>query len=299
MPEPFPYAIGIDVGVTNVKCVCTTSSGLILSKQSIATRSELPDWPTGIKGLVASIERERGSAVAIGLAAPGLAAPDGSHISWMQGRLDAVQGLNWSEFLSRKEMVSVLNDAQAALLGEAWLGAAAGCINVMLLTLGTGVGGALIVDGNVLKGHIGRAGHLGHISLDPDGPRDIANTPGSLEEAIGNCTIRQRSGGRFESTLDLISSYQAGDADAAKIWLRSVHLLAVGISSLINVTDPQVVIIGGGIAAAGMALFEPLAEEMEKFEWRPLRQSVRIVPAALGEYAGAIGAARNALLISE
>ena len=295
MSEPRPYAIGIDIGVTNVKCVCVSPDGEILSRQSIPTHAGTPDWPSGIKNLVASIEQDRGPAMAIGLAAPGIAAPNGSCIWWMQGRLDAVQGLDWTRFLGRSSPVPVLNDAHAALLGEVWLGAAKGSRNVMLLTLGTGVGGALMVDGHLLKGHIGRAGHLGHISLDPDGPRDIVNTPGSLEEAIGNCTIHRRSGGKVESTHDLIAAYQSGDKDAAKIWLRSIHCLVVGIASLINVTDPEVLIIGGGIAAAGDALFKPLEAELEKFEWRPHDQRVRIVPAVLGEYAGAIGAARNSM----
>ena len=298
MPDQQPYAIGIDIGVTNVKSVCVTPDRQILRRDSIATDADDPEWPHKINRLVHSIERERGSANAIGIAAPGLAAPDGTHISWMQGRLDAVQGLNWTAFLERQDLVPVLNDAQAALLGEVWLGAAKGATNVVLLTLGTGVGGALMVDGHLLKGHIGRAGHLGHISLDPDGARDIVNTPGSLENAIGNCTISQRSGGRFASTHDLIAAYEAGDAEAAKIWLRSIHLLAAGIASLVNIADPQVVIIGGGIAAAGKSLFDPLRAKLEEFEWRPHGQRVQIAPAALGEYTGAIGAARNALISS-
>ena len=299
MPDPQPYAIGIDIGVTNVKSVCVTPGGQILGRDSIVTDADNPEWPHKINRLIDSIEQERGSANAIGIAAPGLAAPDGSQISWMQGRLDAVQGLNWTEFLGRQKLVPVLNDAQAALLGEVWLGAAKGATNVALLTLGTGVGGALMVDGHLLKGHIGRAGHLGHISLNPDGARDIVKTPGSLENAMGNCTISQRSGGRFASTHELIAAYESGDAEAAKIWLRSVHLLAAGIASLINVADPQVVIIGGGIAGAEKSLFDPLRAKLEEFEWRPHGQRVQIVPAALGEYAGAIGAARNALLRSK
>jgi glucokinase len=296
MSAPTAYAIGIDIGVTNVKCVCVSSEGMILARQSISTRAESPDWPNRIKALIGSIEMERGAARAIGVAAPGIAAPDGSCIWWMQGRLDGMQGMDWTQFLVRPSPVPVLNDAQEALLGEVWLGAAKGVSNLMLLTLGTGVGGALMVDGHLLKGHIGRAGHLGHISLDPDGPRDIVNMPGSLEEAIGNCSIGRRSGGRFESTHDLIAAYESSDKDAGKIWLRSIHFLAAGIASLINVADPQILIIGGGIAVAGNALFAPLAAELERFEWRPHGQRVRIVPAALGEYAGAIGAGRNALL---
>ena len=104
-----------------------------------------------------------------GLAAPGIANPDGRSIWWMQGRRDEMQGLDWSSHLETASAVRVLNDAQAALLGEVWQGAARGCRNVLLLTLGTGVGGAAIVDGRLIRGHLGRAGHFGHVSLDPLG----------------------------------------------------------------------------------------------------------------------------------
>ncbi|HZL33923.1 MAG TPA: ROK family protein, partial [Tepidisphaeraceae bacterium] len=237
----------------------------------------------------------RGPAAGVGLAAPGIAAPDGTHIASMQGRLQGVEGLDWTTVLGRGRRVPVLNDAHAALLAEAWIGAARGCGNVMLLTLGTGVGGALMVDGRLLRGHFGRAGHLGHISLNPQGPRDIANTPGSLESAIGNCTVRDRTGGRFSSTHELIAAHRAGDAQATQWWLASVQALAAGIASLVNVADPEVVILGGGIAGAGAALFEPLRGWMDQYEWRPDGKRVRIVGAELGEFAGAIGAGKNGL----
>src|SRR5262249_34524652 len=127
----------------------------------------------------------RAPAARIGVAAPGIAAPDGRAIWWMQGRVAEVQGFDWTAHLRRGAHVPVLNDAQAALLGEAWRGAATGLSNVVMLTLGTGVGGSAIVDGQLLRGHLGRAGHLGHICLDVNGERDIFNTPGSLEQAIG------------------------------------------------------------------------------------------------------------------
>jgi glucokinase len=112
---------------------------------------------------------------------------------------------------------------------------------------------------------------------------------------VGNCTINQRSNGAFDSTFALAASYAQGNADATRIWLRMIHTLACGIISLVNVLDPEVVIIGGGISTAGNALFHPLEEEMNKLEWRPNGQRVKIVPAQLGEYAGAYGAAWNAM----
>lgn len=299
MGDPHSWFLGLDIGVTNVKWARAARDGKILNRGSFDTHSDSPDWPGRVANFVAQTEREVGPADAIGVAGPGLAAADGSSIYWMQGRLSEIEGLNWTKLLARDQPVPVLNDAQAALLAEAWSGAAAGSNNVMLLTLGTGVGGALLVDGRLLRGHIGRAGHLGHICLDPDGPPDIAGMTGSLEEAIGNCTIEKRSDGRFSSTHDLIAAHKSGDEHATRVWHRSIRLLACGIASLINVVDPEVVILGGGIARAGAALFDPLEKELDRLEWRPHGAQVRLAPAALGEYAGAVGAARNAMMLSE
>jgi glucokinase len=227
----------------------------------------------------------------LGLAAPGLAARDGLSIANMQGRLQGLEGLVWKDLLETSRPVPVLNDAHAALLGEAWKGAAAGYRHAVLLTLGTGVGGAILADGRLFKGHNGRAGHFGHLCLNPDGPPDIVGTPGSLEEMIGNCTLTARSGGRFSLTRQLVEKYLAGDLEAADIWLRSIYNLAAAITSIVNALDPEAVILGGGIAQAGPALFEPLASFMEQIEWRPKGHGVRIIPAALGDLAGTLGAA--------
>jgi glucokinase len=210
----------------------------------------------------------------------------------MQGRRDEIEGLNWSSHLGAPGPIRVLNDAQAALLGEVWQGAARECRNVLLLTLGTGVGGAALVDGRLIRGHLGRAGHFGHVSLDPAGAPDIVRTPGSLEDAIGDCTIERRSGGRFRSTADLVAS---DEPEAAELWQKSVRALACAIASFINVLDPERVILGGGIVSAGDRLFGPLAEELDRVEWRPHGRKVEIVPATAGEYAGAVGAAFHAL----
>jgi glucokinase len=289
------YAIGLDIGVTNVKAIGATPAGEILFRESFATQSHSPQWPDLVKTNLTSLERRHGQAARIGIAAPGLAAPDGTCIHWMEGRLAEVQGLNWTKFLNRRQHVPILNDAQAALLGEVWQGAARGAKNVALFTLGTGVGGALLVDGQLLKGHIGRAGHLGHISLDMKGQRDITRMPGSLEEKIGNYSLDRRSAGRFNSTHDLVAAHLAGDAQASKIWHDSIQALAIAIASIINITDPEVVILGGGIATCGDALFQTLTRYLDESEWRPHGHQVRIVPAELGEYAGAIGAAWNAM----
>jgi glucokinase len=291
-----PYAIGLDIGGTSLKSVAVTEAGKVLSRTVTPIDASDHCWLDTVRDRLRELEREQGArATSVGVSAPGIASPDGRSIFWMQGRLGEVERLDWTTFLDRPPRVPVLNDAQAALAGEAWIGAAAGAENVILLTLGTGVGGAAMVDGRLLQGHLGRAGHLGHVSLDPNGPPDITGTPGSLENAIGNCTIRERTGGRYDSTLSLAAAHLAGDPEATRVWLKSVKALAAGLAGFINVLDPEVVIIGGGIAAAGAALFDPLHKYLESFEWRPHGRQARVVPTVLGEYAGALGAARNAM----
>jgi glucokinase len=293
------YAIGIDLGGSSIKAVTATPAGEALSRHNIDFDPDRNmEWAEKIRALVQQLQKERGGpAGSIGVSAPGLAAADGRSIACMPERLQGLEGLDWTKYLSAPKMVPVLNDGHSALLGEAWVGAARGFPNVILLTLGTGVGGAAMVDGRLLRGHIGRAGHLGHSSLDPDGPPDCAGAPGSLEVAIGNCTIQERSGGRFHTTHDLIATHLKGDAEASAIWLKSVKALAAGICSFINILDPEAVIVGGGIARAGDALFGPLQRFLERMEWRPGGHRARILPAQLGELAGAFGAAHNSCVI--
>ena len=286
------YSIGVDLGGTNIKIVVLSNDGNELEYLTCDTADAAGSWAQTIKQNVDQIQNQRGqSPCHIGLAAPGLAASDGRSIAYMQGRLKGLQGFVWQDFLDSVAPVVVLNDAHAALLGEAWRGAAKGYRNVILLTLGTGVGGAVLVEGRLIKGQIGRAGHLGHVTVYSDGSPDIVNTPGSLEQMIGNYNIAERSGGRFSSTRLLVEAHLRGDKEATTVWLRSIFHLAAAIASFINAFDPEIVIVGGGIAKAGPALFDPLRKELDRFEWRPLGHTVQVVPAALGEKAGAIGAA--------
>jgi glucokinase len=289
-------ALGIDLGGTNLKLIAVTPAGKVISRAAVPHALRGKNWKKNVRhafdDFVAALPNPPDS---IGVATPGLPAPDHKSIAHMPGRLPGLEGLIWKKFLNSPRPVPVINDAQAALLGEVWLGAARGAQNAILLTLGTGVGGAAIVDGRVLHGHIGRAGHLGHISLDPFAPRDVANTPGSLENAIGDCTVKTRTRGRFDSTEALVRAAQNGDPQAARQWVDSVRALAAAIASLVNVLDPETVVIGGGIAKAGPALFTPLNQFLKKFEWRPAGQKVRLVPAQLADQAGAFGAARTAM----
>ncbi len=288
---------GIDLGGTHVKGLALAADGRVLADESLPTqdRGDLL-WRRQVEALFATLQRRFPTVSAVGLGAPGLASRDERAIRSMPGRLQGLENLVWSDVL--KVPTVVLNDAHAALLGEAWLGAARGVENALLLTLGTGVGGAALVDGKLLRGHLGRAGHLGHLSLNPDGPADIVGTPGSLEDAIGDCTVAQRTQGRFATTHELVAAATAGDAFAQDVWHRSVRALAAALASLINILDPHTIVIGGGIAAAGEALFGPLRATLDSMEWRIGDFRVALVPAQLGSRAGAFGAAYRALQIS-
>jgi glucokinase len=294
------YTIGIDLGGTNIKAVAVSEDGDVLAQTSAPTAGETGTTEDGaavarnVARQLAALEAKVGrTASAVGLAAPGLVARDGRSMASISGHLESVEGLVWADHLGGREP-ALLNDAHAALVGEVWRGAAAGAEDAVLLTLGTGVGGAVLAEGRLLRGHLGRAGHLGHMCLDVDAPRDSLGIPGTLEEAIGNRTLPARSAGRFNSTEELVAAYLAGDAEAARVWLRSVFKLACAVTNIINAFDPEVFVIGGGVARAGRALFGPLTEYLDGMEWRPQGHRVRVAPAALGDAAGALGAARNA-----
>jgi glucokinase len=292
-----PYAIGIDLGGTNIKAVAVTEDGELLDRSSCETGDEGRDgWAAKVRQAVRTLEERRGApADWVGLAAPGLAARDRRSIASISSRVRDLAGLDWTDYFGGERMIPVLNDAQAALLAESWRGVAVGRRHAIMLTLGTGVGGAILSDGKLMRGAVGRAGELGHVSLQTDGPPDANGTPGSLEYAIGNGTLPVRSNERFTSTRDLVEAHLRGDVEAGNVWMQSVFTLACAIASFINILDPEVVILGGGIIAAGPALFDPLESYMERVEWRPYGAGVPIIPAALGDFAGAMGAAYNAM----
>ena len=284
-------AIGIDIGKTRIKRVVVDPAGVVLDHDEVATPED-----AGVIEVVKTMAHKstgprQDRAIRIGLSAPGVASRDHTQIAHLPGGQPTIEGVDWTRELGWPTFVPILNDAKAALLAEARFGAAKGCQQVILLTLGTGVGGAVMIDGRLLHGRTGKAGHLGHISLHPDWPKSILGMPGSLEYAFGDWSVKERSGGRFASTRALVEAQQAGDALAHEVWREAIGHLARGIGSLLNVLDPQVVVIGGGVTKAGDALFGPLREQVAAIEWCPTGGHVPIVSAGLGAEAGAIGAA--------
>ena len=291
------YTIGIDLGGSCIKAVAVTPDGKTLTNYNLPFDAEADmDWANRLRKLVKSIEKEQDCKPDnMGFSAPGLAALNGSCITHMPVRLEGLVGLNWQRFFDFSKTIPVLNDGHAALLGEAWLGAAKGFHTVILLTLGTGVGGAALVEGKLLRGRTGKAGHFAHTSLGPDGPPDDCGCPSSLELAIGNCSIPERSNGRFTHTGEMMEAIENGDIEAEEIWLKSVKGLATAICSFSNILDPEAVILGGGIAKAGDRLFVPLREYLDPLLWRTDDYEIKLLPAQLGDLAGAYGAAANAL----
>ena len=293
MSEP-RFILGIDLGGTHVKGLVVDEWGRVHAEDTRPTEDGAAGaWRDNVRRVVAGLQGRFPTIAVAGLCAPGLASRDEKMIVSMPGRLRGLEGLDWSGELGLPTVV--LNDAHAALLGEVWLGAARGGTNVLMITLGTGVGGAAMVDGRLLRGHLGRAGHVGHLSLDPAGELDIVRTPGSLEDAMGDCTVGRRSGGRFATTRELVAAVIAGDEAARAVWERSTGALGAALAGLINVLDPQMIVLGGGIAAAGEVLFRPLAVALDRMEWRIGATGVALVPAKLGAQAGAFGAVYRAL----
>lgn len=283
--------IGIDLGGSRIKAVAIESDGNKLFEHYQPTNDgDDKIWKNAVKDAVKLANKEVGKKVSlIGISAPGLPNAENSAIGYMPGRLQGLENFIWSEFLETQAFV--LNDAVAAMMAEAKFGAAKNKKNVILLTLGTGVGGGILVDGKPYQGSFQKAGHLGHLSLDSDGEPDIIGIPGSLEDAIGNCTIEKRSNGKFTNTDDLIQAHRNGDEFATAVWMKSVNKLAVALASLTNILSPETIVLGGGITEAGSDLFDPLEKLMEKYEWRTGGNRTEIVKAQYGDLAGAVGAA--------
>ena len=289
------FAIGIDLGGTRIKGTAIDTDGNILHRLYTPTfDGDGAVWKHAVADTVNDLlGKINGRDSVVGISAPGLPSHDHTAIVYMPGRMQGLENFLWEEFLQRPTYV--LNDAVAALIAETTSGAAKNRKHVVMLTLGTGVGGAIMIDGKPYLGAFNKAGHIGHMVINEEKDRDVTGMPGSLEECIGNCTVEKRSNGKFTSTHDLLIAYKDGDRFAKEVWLRSVRQLAIAIASLTNILSPETIVIGGGIAEADNVLFEPLNEYIAEFEWRTGGNKVEIVKAVYGDLAGTIGAASFAM----
>lgn len=288
-------AIGIDLGGTRIKGVAITKEGEILRQLVWQTNDNIKDqkgdereWMKSISAMVMELH-SAAKGTCVGISAPGLPDAENRFIAFMPGRLQGLERFDWRDYLATPTWV--LNDGVAALVAEARLGAARGKKNVVMITLGTGVGGAILIDGKPYQGSFQKAGHIGHMVIDNEGDADVTGMPGSLEECIGNVTVEKRSAGKFKSTSEMLTAMRKGDDVAIRTWDKSVQQLAIGVASITNILSPEVIVIGGGITDAGDDLFVPLDKYLAEYEWRAGGNRVEIVKATFGEMAGAAGAA--------
>ena len=283
--------IGIDLGGTRIKGVAIDPEGNILQQTYTATNDgEGEVWKSAVAKTVNDLKQKLNiQKTSVGISAPGLPNHENTTIAFMPGRLEGLENFVWKDYL--QVPAYVLNDGVAALVAEAKTGAAKNSTNAIMITLGTGVGGALLINKQPYQGSFNKAGHIGHTVIDSSGDADVTNMPGSLEECIGNCTIEKRSNGKFTSTHELLEAYRNGNELAKQVWLTSVKKLAIGLASASNFISPDTIIVGGGIAEANDDLFIPLNKWFDEFEWQPGGIRPKIVKATQGDLAGAIGAA--------
>jgi glucokinase len=283
-------AIGIDLGGTRIKGVVVDEEGNLLHKVYMPTNDgDDAVWKKSVADTVAELRQGLNGNTMIGISAPGLPDKENITIAFMPGRLEGLENFIWRDYLQCPAFV--LNDGLAALVAEARTGAAKNSTNAIMITLGTGVGGALLINKQPYQGSFNKAGHIGHMVINDSGDCDVTGMPGSLEECIGNYTIKKRSNGKFVSTHELLNACKEGDEFAKQIWLTSVRRLALGLASASNFISPDTIVVGGGIAECNDDLFIPLNKWFDEFEWQPGGIRPKIVKAMQGDLAGAIGAA--------
>ena len=314
MPDSSPQAaVGIDLGGSSIKAALVSDRLEILSRNAVPTdlRSQ-GVLLSAIERLVESVSKDT-TPSAVGFGLP-------SQIDQRHGRVLDSTNVPLEDLDFKAEMASRLgvpveidNDANVACLAEWRIGAARGARNVVMLTLGTGVGGGLVLDGRLYRGSIGSGAELGHMSVDENGPhcQGHCSSRGCLEvlaSATGVMAAAQqiasdhphgglaaaRAAGEDLDARYVIDRARAGDEEAIEVFAIVGRHLGVGITNLVNIFNPEVVVIGGGIAAAGEALLAPARGEYER---RVLKATAgaRIVAAELGNDAGALGAAAMVL----
>ena len=288
--------LGIDLGVTNLKwavAVRTEAEWRTLDRGQVATLAG--EGPEAVVGRIVDTARTalgRWPAIAsVGIGVPGLYDPAAGLTRFLvnmpgdwAGRplgppVEAALGI----------AVALINDARAFGLAELRLGAGRGASSMVGLTLGTGVGGVVAIDGHIVLGHDGTAGEVGHQTIHPDGPPCGCGNRGCLEAFARADRIAAACG--TETAEAAVAAARAGDAHALAGLAEIGRYLGIGIANMIAVISPDRVVIGGGIAAAGDLLLDPIRAELRHRVHTTSLTEVEIVTAELGIWAGAIGAA--------
>jgi glucokinase len=296
-PEPAPDRrryLGLDLGGTNIKVAVVEErdAGLPLLVERETRRTEAHRGPDVVVGRLAEVGRDaldrHGPVAAVGVGLPGVYDQDGRAVllpnlpgDWngvpVQAPLAEALGMP----------LALVNDARAFSLAEAVLGAARGLGTVVCMVLGTGVGGGIVVDGRLLGGP--GAGEIGHQTVLLDGPRCGCGNRGCVE-ALTRADVFARRGGRA-TPEEVYAAARAGDPVACAAVEHVVGWLSVALANAYALLAPDAFVVGGGVAAAGDLLLGPLEEAVRRRVFLAPPERVRVLPAALGPYAGAAGAA--------
>ncbi|GAX90793.1 ROK family glucokinase [Effusibacillus lacus] len=304
--------VAIDVGGTFLKAAAVTESGQIVAKEQWQTEAE--------KGETAVLDRMAGIAKAVSekaewnwedVAGVGLGVP--GFLDFDKGLCEMSPNLPWKNVFIVKEMESRLgvpvkfeNDANAAALGEAWVGGGKGHRHMIMVTLGTGVGGGIVIGGKIYRGANGMAGEIGHLTVEPDhGELCNCGHIGCLETISSASAILRAAKKRIEkgeptslrevgnlTTKDVFQHAAAGDPVAAEVIDYAVHKLGYALALLGNTLNPEVFVIGGGPSKAGDILYKPLNGYFKKYALKRVIEAVKISSAELGNDAGVLGAAK-------
>jgi glucokinase len=294
--EPATLHLGLDLGGTNIKAVVTERDATgwrTLEQTQVTTPAE--DGPDAVVGRLIDVGRraiaDRPGVATIGVGVPGLYDPAQGTTRFLVNIPGAWAGRPVAgpiaDALGRP--TALINDARAFGLGELRLGAGRGATSMIGFTLGTGVGGVIVVDGQVVLGHDGTAGELGHQTIDPDGPPCGCGNHGCLEAFARADRIAAACG--TATAEEAVERARTGDARATEGLARVGRYLGIGIANMVTVITPDRVVIGGGIAAALDLLIGPIRTELSERVRTTSLDHVEIVGAELGTWAGAIGSA--------
>lgn len=288
-----PQVIGVDLGGTAIKLGRFTEDGVCLQALSVTTPQ--PAFPEAVvAAIAAAIEQvdPEPQAIAIGIGTPGPADAAG-RIARVAINLTGWQNVPLADWLEAKtgRPTVLANDANCAGLGEAWLGAGRKFRHLILLTLGTGVGGAVILNGELFVGRSGTAGELGLVTLNSDGPPCNSGNNGSLEQYASVQAIQRRTG---LDPAELGARAKAGDPEALAFWQAYGRDLGAGLASSIYVLTPEAVVIGGGVCGSAEFFFPAVVAEINRRVLPSSREGLQLLRAELGNQAGMVGAARLA-----
>lgn len=285
--------LGIDLGGTKIHTALADDKGRIISSVKVETQARL-----GSKKVIENIMKSVSAALAnantplskvkrIGIGAPGPIVDGGVII--------APPNLPWkkfnikSAFMSKlKKPVFVENDANAAALAESLFGAGVGEKNLVYITVSTGIGGGIILDGKLYRGSIGTAGEIGHMVIDVNGPLCGCGNHGCLETLASGPAIAKMAGKKDALQAELAA--RKHDKRAAQAIKDAAKSLGIGIANIYNILDPDIVIVGGGVAAMGDLLFKPMREWAKQYTIKARRKTIKILPAKLKTESGVMGA---------